>query len=100
VLRRNLTLGAAAVLFILSPGEALADVAGSPKLGVYYFEGWAGGVNSPHIRGIRSVAKREPIWGWSDRGDMARQLRYAARAGVSFFAFDWCGRPGGPGTRT
>jgi hypothetical protein len=93
VLARNLTLGAAAVLFILSPGEALADVAGSPRLGVYYFEGWAGGVNSPHIRGIRSAAIREPIWGWSDRGDMARQLRYAARAGVGFFAFHWYWAP-------
>ena len=74
------------------------------RVGVYYFEGWAGkhklagkapwAKNAPtHLteRMLREFPEREPIWGWRDDRQevMDRQIDWAAKSGIDFFSFCW-----------
>ena len=76
------------------------------KVGVYYFDGWAGknrkaddpkeswAKNVPsHVtrRMLEDFPDREPVWGWWDdsMSIMERQIDLAADNGVEFFVFCW-----------
>jgi hypothetical protein len=76
------------------------------KVGVYYFDGWAGknrkaddpnepwAKNAPtHLtrRFVEEFPEREPVWGWRDDSQdiMEKQIDLAADNGVEFFLFDW-----------
>lgn len=76
------------------------------KVGVYYFDGWAGqnrkasdpnepwAKNAPtHLtrRFVEEFAYREPIWGWrdDDQAIMEKQIDLAADSGIEFFLFCW-----------
>ena len=76
------------------------------KVGVYYFDGWAGqnhkasDINEPwaknapsHLtrRMIEEFPDREPVWGWRDDSQaiMERQIDLAADNGIEFFLFCW-----------
>lgn len=76
------------------------------KVGVYYFDGWAGkhpladDPNEPwakelprHVtrRMVEEFPEREPVWGWRDDSlsIMERQIDLAADNGISFFVFCW-----------
>jgi hypothetical protein len=74
------------------------------RVGVYYFDGWAGrhklaetaawARNAPtHLteRLLKESADREPIWGWRDDSQpiMEQQIAWAADHGVDFFSFCW-----------
>ena len=62
-------------------------------VGVYYFDGWAKQGDS-HLTGLLTnpaYANREPLSGWLDNTprNVAQQLAWAHRDGISFFVFDW-----------
>jgi hypothetical protein len=76
------------------------------KVGVYYFDGWAGknrhadkadepwARNAPsHLtrRMVEEFPDREPVWGWRDDSleIMERQIDLAADNGIEFFLFCW-----------
>ncbi len=76
------------------------------KVGVYYFDGWAGNnkyadnpdepwaKNAPaHVtkRMVEDFPDREPVWGWRDDSlsIMEKQIDLAADNGIEFFAFCW-----------
>jgi hypothetical protein len=76
------------------------------KVGVYYFDGWAGqnpkanDLNEPwaknapsHLtrRLVEEFSDREPVWGWRDDSQeiMERQIDLAADNGIEFFLFCW-----------
>jgi len=75
-----------------------ANAGSAVRAGAYYFDGWAGELDDFHFRGLLKgpYAGREPLYGWRDdtRESMVRQLEWARRYGISFFAFDWYYRPG------
>ncbi len=77
-----------------------------PRVGAYYFEGWAGrsqfanDTNQPWARNapthltlrmLEEFPGREPVWGWRDDSleIMERQIDLAANHGLAFFAFCW-----------
>jgi hypothetical protein len=90
----RLRLGIAAML-ALACGLAVAPAssAASPRVGAYYFDGWAGSFTGFHYTGLRGgpFEERRPLFGWSDRAPetMRLQLAWAADAGLDFFVFDW-----------
>ena len=63
------------------------------RLGAYYFDGWAGPLNSYHLNLIVNSAyqNREPLSGWRDDNSCAveQQLAWAHSFGLNFFVFDW-----------
>ena len=76
------------------------------KVGVYYFDGWAGknrkadDPNEPwaknvptHVtrRMLEEFPEKEPVWGWWDDSlsIMERQIDLAADNGIEFFVFCW-----------
>jgi hypothetical protein len=74
------------------------------RVGVYYFDGWAGkhrqadsaawARNAPtHLteRMLKDFADREPIWGWRDDTPaiMEQQIGWAADHAIDFFSFCW-----------
>jgi len=84
------------------------------KIGVYYFDGWAGHyvngwggqrdnasvpyepweMNAPRQltrRMVEEFPEREPVWGWRDDSQaiMERQIDLAADNGIEFFLFCW-----------
>ncbi len=76
------------------------------KVGVYYFDGWAGqnsrandpkepwAKNAPtHLtrRLVEEFPEREPVWGWRDDSlsIMEKQIDIAADNGIEFFLFCW-----------
>ncbi|MFV0269141.1 MAG: glycoside hydrolase family 99-like domain-containing protein [Draconibacterium sp.] len=62
-------------------------------LGAYYFDGWSGLTQFPHItESLKNDFKdREPIWGWKTSSEeiMKEQIDVAADAGIDFFSFCW-----------
>ena len=63
------------------------------RLGAYYFDGWAGPLNSYHLALLVNTPyqNREPLSGWRDDNSCAveQQFAWAHSFGLSFFAFDW-----------
>jgi len=63
------------------------------RLGAYYFDGWAGPLNSYHLRLLVNTPyqNREPLSGWRDDNACAveQQLAWAHSFGLNFFLFDW-----------
>lgn len=63
------------------------------RLGAYYFDGWAGPLNSYHLIQIVNgpYQDRQPLSGWRDDNACAveQQLAWAHSFGLNFFVFDW-----------
>jgi len=63
------------------------------RLGAYYFDGWAGPLDSAHFKGLVNgrFEDRQPLSGWRDDTpkSMSAQLAWASAYGISFFVFDW-----------
>jgi hypothetical protein len=63
------------------------------RLGVYYFDGWAGPMDSYHLRDFLNspYQDRQPLSGWRDdnRCAVEQQLAWAHSFGAYFFVFDW-----------
>lgn len=88
-----------------TPSQSAAAQSGPrARVGVYYFDGWAGkhkaadtaawAKDAPtHLteRMLKEFPQREPIWGWRDDSPaiMEQQIRWAADHGVDFFSFCW-----------
>lgn len=105
-----------ALLFSLTGWAIDATASKKPqlKVGVYYFDGWAGhhrSANDPNEpwaknapsnsskRLVEEFGEREPIWGWRDDSQeiMERQIDLAADNGIEFFLFCWYWKDnGGP----
>jgi len=67
------------------------------RVGVYYFDGWAGPLTEYHFNGLvnGSYVDRQPLSGWRDDNSCAveQQLAWARNAGIDFFVFDWYFNP-------
>jgi hypothetical protein len=63
------------------------------RLGAYYFDGWAGPLDSYHRKLLVNSPHqdREPLSGWRDDNSCAveQQLAWAHSFGLNFFVFDW-----------
>lgn len=63
------------------------------RLGAYYFDGWAGPLDSYHLRLLVNSPYQdlEPLSGWRDDNSCAveQQLAWANSFGLNFFVFDW-----------
>jgi len=63
------------------------------RLGAYYFDGWAGPLNSYHLKLLvnSSYQDLEPLSGWRDDNPCAveQALAWANSFGLNFFVFDW-----------
>jgi hypothetical protein len=63
------------------------------RLGAYYFDGWAGPLNSFHLNLLVNSPYQglEPLSGWRDDNSCAveQQLAWANSFGLNFFVFDW-----------
>lgn len=76
---------------LAAPGPASSQT--RARLGAYYFDGWAGPLNSYHLNLIVNGAyqDRQPLSGWRDDNSCAveQQLAWAHSFGLNFFVFDW-----------
>lgn len=76
---------------ILTVGPASGQT--RARLGIYYFDGWAGGPDSYHLVQLVNspYQDREPLTGWRDDNTCAveQQLVWAHNFGINFFVFDW-----------
>jgi len=67
------------------------------RVGAYYFDGWAGALDTPHFHGLVSgpYESREPLSGWQDNTacSVEQQLAWAHNSGIDFFVFDWYFKP-------
>ncbi|HKS71883.1 MAG TPA: glycoside hydrolase family 99-like domain-containing protein [Terriglobales bacterium] len=67
------------------------------RVGVYYFDGWAGPMNKPGFDEalLQQFGEREPLSGWQDDSACAlnQQLAWAHDFGIDFFIFDWYFNP-------
>ena len=83
----------AGVALLAMVGAGAASAAKAPVVGMYYFDGWADRTpGNYHISTLPTkYPEREPLSGWYD--DSAKlvhqQIKWARRAGVNFFIFDW-----------
>lgn len=77
------------------PGPASSQT--RARLGAYYFDGWAGPLDSYHLKQLVNTPyqDREPLSGWRDDNPCAveQQLAWAHNFGLDFFAFDWYFKP-------
>jgi len=58
-------------------------------VGAYYFDGWRNNPNHLTRSLTDSFAYRKPVWGWNSHGQMDREIRLAAGAGINYFSFCW-----------
>ena len=67
------------------------------KLGAYYYDGWYEYRGNWRRRLLEEFDCRQPVWGWLGNSveNMEKQIDYAAKGGLSFFAFDWYYPEGG-----
>lgn len=76
---------------LAAPGPASSQT--RARLGAYYFDGWAGPLNSYHLNFIVNgpYQDRQPLSGWRDDNSCAveQQLAWAHSFGLNFFVFDW-----------
>jgi hypothetical protein len=78
-----------------SIAAAPTRAAGTPsaRLGVYYFDGWAGPLTTFFFSGLidSPYSGRRPLSGWRDDTpeSLDRQLGWAHDAGIGFFSFLW-----------
>jgi hypothetical protein len=76
---------------LASPGTAFAQT--TVRLGAIYFDGWAGPLDSYHLKFLVNTPyqNREPLSGWRDDNSCAveQQLAWAHSFGLNFFLFDW-----------
>lgn len=81
---------------VLAPPTAASSQTHA-RLGAYYFDGWAGALNSYHIVQLVNTPyqDREPLSGWRDDNTCAveQQLAWAHSYGLDFFVFDWEYKP-------
>jgi hypothetical protein len=84
-----LTFAIPCVLAPASPASAQTRA----RLGVYYFDGWAGPPDSYHLRQLVNspYQDRQPLSGWRDdnRCAVEQQLAWARSFGINFVVFDW-----------
>jgi len=77
---------------VLAPPTAASSQTHA-RLGAYYFDGWAGALNSYHLVQLVNTPykDREPLSGWRDDNTCAveQQLAWAHSYGLDFFVFDW-----------
>jgi hypothetical protein len=61
------------------------------RLGAYYFDGYAGALNSFNLSALTPYPNREPLSGWRDDNSCAieQALAWAHSFGLNFFAIDW-----------
>lgn len=84
----------AALVFASFAGAAVQE-AQQPiaRVGAYYFDGWAGSLNSYHFTGLFGppFSSWRPLYGWRDAAPatLERQLDWAHEFGIDFFLFDW-----------
>lgn len=92
-MRLNLKAGCIAILvsiFIFG----LTSYAQDYQIGVFYFPGWAN-LDLPWKYGweyIKSSPEREPLLGWYPEEEIwvaEKHIEWAAKYGISFFAYDW-----------
>jgi hypothetical protein len=85
----SLTFTIPCVLTTAGPASAQTRA----RLGVYYFDGWAGPPDSYHLRQLVNspYQDRQPLSGWRDdnRCAVQQQLAWAHSFGINFFVFDW-----------
>lgn len=93
------------ILSIIFLSLVTSTFAWKPVIGAYYFDGWAGENEETsktsdsllklpihvHLKMYKEFSGRKPIWGWRDDNQdiMDKQIRLAAKNGLSYFAFDW-----------
>jgi glycosyl transferase family WbsX len=90
-------LGVLAVLVVLQLPltTAASEASGGPRarVGVIYFDGWAGTLHNAHFEGMVNgpFRGRRPLSGWRDVRveTMRTQLSWARQDGIDFFLFDW-----------
>jgi hypothetical protein len=84
----------AALVFVSSAGATPRDAQQpTARVGAYYFDGWAGSLNSYHFTGLFGppFSSWRPLYGWRDAAPstLERQLDWAHEFGIDFFLFDW-----------
>jgi hypothetical protein len=86
-------------LAVIRVDQARPEAAAAPsaRVGAFFFDGWSGELGNFHWGGLLGTpySGRRPLSGWTDDRPEAieAQLRWARRAGISFFAFDWYHEP-------
>src|SRR5215469_2713959 len=76
---------------LVQPGPASSQTVA--RLGAYYFDGWAGPLNSYHLQQLVNTPyqDRQPLSGWRDDNTCAieEQLAWAHSFGLDFFVYEW-----------
>src|SRR5215472_3990540 len=75
------------------PQPSPASLQTVARLGAYYFDGWAGPLNSYHLQQLVNTPyqDRQPLSGWRDDNTCAieEQLAWAHSFGLDFFVFEY-----------